>query len=307
MFGRVFRALSAPLLPVLGVFLFSEAFGETVNEPPKIRVLIVDGFNNHDWEAGTKLIRDILLEDEEVSVDVSTVPAYQSDNWKEWLPEFSDYSVVVQNTNNLLVKQAWPEPARLAFEKYLAEGGGMLVFHSANNSFSEWPEYNRMIGLGWRKQDFGKAIEVVDGKAVEIPAGVGANTSHGRRVDAVVKRVGDHPIHNGLPEEWMAADLEVYRYARGPAENLQVLSYAREDATKKDFPIEWVVNYGKGRVYNSTYGHYMKKQIEMPPGARCVAFRTLMKRAVRWLAGEEVSEDVPEDFPTAEATSVIEN
>jgi hypothetical protein len=37
-------------------------------------------------------------------------------------------------------------------------------------------------------------------------------------VDALLVRLGDHPIHAGLPRQWVAADLEIYRYARGAAE-----------------------------------------------------------------------------------------
>ena len=57
-----------------------------------------------------------------------------------------------------------------------------------------------MIGLGWRKKDFGWAIAVAeDGVLRRIPAGEGRETGHGDRVDTVVRRLGDHPIHAGLP------------------------------------------------------------------------------------------------------------
>lgn len=36
------------------------------------------------------------------------------------------------------------------FEKYMKEGGGMYVYHSANNTFNNWDEYNRMHGTAWR-------------------------------------------------------------------------------------------------------------------------------------------------------------
>jgi type 1 glutamine amidotransferase len=157
-----------------------------------------------------------------------------------------------------------------------------------------------MIGLGWRNKDFGWAVTIdPDGTVVRIPRGQGGNTSHGKRIDAVLTRLGDHPIHRNLPRQWKVADLEVYSYARGPAENMTVLSYTREPETGLNFPIEWVVQYGKGRVYNSTFGHVWKDDIN-PPATRCVAFQTLLIRAVEWLSGEEVTSPTPVDFPDQE-------
>ncbi len=269
-----------------------------------MRVLIVDGFSNHDWQATTQLVRDVLAVDAQLQVEVSTVPDEGTGVWESWLPEFERYAVVIQNTNDINNQRSWPRAAQLAFETYMSNGGGMLVLHSANNAFPEWQEYNKMIGLGWRNKDFGSAIVIEGGAPVLMPAGEGGHTSHGARFDALVTRLGEHPIHCGLPRQWLAADLEVYRYARGPAENLQVLSSAEDPKTGRSFPIEWTVSYGEGRVYNSTYGHYWHHEEVLPAGARCVAFRTLMRRAIYWLAQQTVDRTVPSDFPSAESVSL---
>ncbi len=77
-----------------------------------------------------------------------------------------------------------------------------------------------------------------------------------------------------------------------------MLSYAREPNTGLNFPIEWVVSYGKGRVYNSTFGHVWKDATN-PPAARCVAFQTLLIRAIEWLDDGKVTWPLPDDFPDA--------
>lgn len=78
-----------------------------------------------------------------------------------------------------------------------------------------------MIGLGWRAASQGNAIIVNPDETLQIvPSGPGPATSHGARVNVEVKRLADHPIHAGLPDSWMAADVEIYRHARGPANNL---------------------------------------------------------------------------------------
>lgn len=269
-----------------------------------IRVLVIDGFGNHDWQATTEDIKRILKSDTNIYCDVSTVPTEGSEAWGDWLPVFADYDVVIQNTTDINVGGSWPEPAQGALEAYVTGGGGLSVFHSANNAFPEWDEYNKMIGLGWRKKDFGPAVQVINGKQVLIPAGEGGNTGHGKRLDTLITRMNDHPIHSGLSQQWMAADLEIYRYARGPAENLTVISYAFEPKTKINFPIEWVIQYGEGRVHNSTYGHHWHTQTETPAGIRCAAFQTIYIRSIYWLAGREVSSEVPEDFPNTEAVSL---
>ena len=120
----------------------------------KISVLIVDGFSNHDWQQTTKVAKWLLEKSGRFIVDVSTVPA-DSMARRAWLTQFSKYDEVIQNTNNINNPHlSWPLPAQKALEKYVAGGGGLYVLHSANNSFPDWEEYNKMIGLGWRKSSY---------------------------------------------------------------------------------------------------------------------------------------------------------
>ena len=281
---------------------------ETVMDEKKpIRILIVDGFSNHDWNQTTRAIRQILDQsDLRLSVDVTTTPSLpDSPEWDTWRPDFSKYDVVIQSTNNLRNKSLrWPEQVQLDLEKYVKAGGGLYIFHSANNSFDHWPQYNRMIGLGWRKKEQGASIEITrDQKLLRIPSGQGENTSHGPRVDAVVNILNRHPINSGFPEKWKTTSLEVYTYPRGPAEDITVLSYAYDKPTEKYWPIEWTIKYGRGRVYNSTFGHLWKNEI-MPVSFRCIGFQTTLVRAVEWLATERVTSSVPENFPTEDKISL---
>jgi type 1 glutamine amidotransferase len=263
-----------------------------------IRVLIVDGFSNHNWQQTTLLTKKILEDSTLFLVDVSTAPpTRESSGWKSWRPEFAQYDVVVQNCNSLGGGPSWPSEVQRDLERFVGSGGGLYILHSGNNSFPRWKEYNRMIGLGWRNKRFAWGITIgPDGSAIRVPPGQGGNTSHGKRIDAVLTRLGAHPIHKDLPERWKVADLEVYSYARGPAENLRVLSYAHEPETGLNFPIEWVMNYGKEKVYNSTFGHVWKGDTN-PPSMRCVAFQTLLIRALEWLSGTGVTWPVPDNFP----------
>ena len=270
-----------------------------------IRVLIVDGFSNHDWKLTTALVRGILEPTGLFTVDVSTSPpTATAPGWDAWRPKFAAYDVVLQTCNDINGGPPWPREVQLALENFVARGGGLYVWHSGNNAFADWPAYNDMIGLGWRKKEFGVAISVSEtGELVRLPAGEGRDTSHGARLDTVVKRLGDHPIHAGLPRAWLTPDIEVYHHARGPAKNLTVLSYGFDPRTSMNWPLEWVVAYGEGRVYTSTFGHVWKGDTQ-PARMRCAGLQTVVVRALQWLARRDATYPVPTDFPTATAVSV---
>lgn len=273
------------------------------NKP--IPVLIVDGFSNHDWKQTTAVTKWILESSEYFEVDVSTVPA-DSGKWKEWSPEFGQYAAVIQNTNNIHDHRLkWPEQAKKGLEVYVKSGGGLYVLHSANNAFSHWEEYNKMIGLGWRPVTYGHALEIGDDDEImRYPPGEGKGTSHGDRFDAVIQILNRHPINRNYPARWMTAHTEVYSYPRGPAENLDVLSYAYDSTdTQRFWPVEWVVSYGEGRVYNSSLGHLWSGEI-YPEAYRCVGFQTTMIRAVEWAATGVVTYPIPDEFPAGDAKSL---
>lgn len=278
-------------------------FAETPDK--KINVLLVDGFSNHNWQLNTALIRGILEPTGYFKLTVSTSPpTADSPGWDLWRPAFSDYDVVIQTCNDIQGGPSWPASVRKDFETYVSNGGGVFIYHSANNAFPQWDAYNRIIGLGWRQPDQGVALAVgEDGTIIRIPKGEGRGTGHGERVDAVLARIGEHPIHKGLPRKWKTPDIEIYHYARGPAENVDVLSFAHDAETHMRWPIEWTVSYGKGRVYTATYGHVWKDDSQ-PERMRCAAVQTLMIRALWWLARRNDMPPVPADFPSEDAVSI---
>ncbi len=274
-------------------------------ENAPIPVLIVDGFSNHDWAQTTKVIKWILEESGRFKVDVSTIPA-DSMQREAWRADFSKYAVVIQNTNNIWeLHTRWPREAEEELEKYVANGGGLYILHSANNAFSHWPEYNKMIGLGWRDKTYGFALEVdANENIVRFSPGEGENTGHGDRFNAVIEILNRHPINKGYPDQWQTANTEVYYFPRGPAENLTVLSYAYDStSTHRMWPVEWIVSYGKGRVYNSSMGHLWKGET-YPPAYRCVGFQTTVIRAAEWLATGNVTYPVPKNFPSKGSLSL---
>jgi type 1 glutamine amidotransferase len=291
---------------VILFLLFSPAIGQS--NPDKIDVLIVDGFSNHDWKQTTDVVKTILDESGLFNVSISTSPSEPEDKeWKSWKPGFKNFDVVILNANNIHNKEIrWPDKVEKALENYVGSGGGLYVLHSANNAFSDWPEYNLMIGLGWRSPEEGVALQVKEnGQIKEIPVGEGKATYHGPRNDEVIYILNDHPINEVFPEAWKTPDMELYKFARGPAKNLTVLSFARDAETNISWPVEWTVAYGKGRVYNSSMGHLWKGET-YPVGYRCIGFQTTLIRATEWLATGRTSYQIPQDFPTESDISLVE-
>jgi len=306
----------ASILCMFAVFTAGALPGFAKSNHGKIRVLIVDGFSNHDWQQTTQLLRGILDGAGKFEVDVSTAPQdSDSPEWAAWRPKFSNYDVVIQTCNenannglllNLKKKPDWPEAVKHDFAEYVRKGGAVYIYHAAENAFVGWKEYEQMVGLSWRDADYGTAIRIDDaGKLVRIPPNDGRATNHGKRQDVLVTRLGNDPIHAGLPRAWMSPEMEVYYYARGPAQNVNALTYARDTDPKLGllWPVEWTTTYGKGRVYISTYGHVWPGDVD-PPGMRCAAVQTIIPRALEWLARRPVSFPVPTDFPGTTAVSV---
>jgi hypothetical protein len=293
------------LIPLVLVFAsLNPSHAEPAAETP-IRVLIIDGLSNHDWQRTTELIKGVLAPTKLFDVSVSSAPAtLDAPDYATWCPDFSKCDVVLVNYNNLGQKVTWNNRARTAFEQFVKDGGGAFIFHSANNAFADWPAYNEMIGLGWRNKDFGDAIQIgPDEKPVRIPAGQGGGTSHQARTDRLIHLIGDDPIHAGMPRKFMTPLIEVYNYTRGPARNLTVESWAEDPKTGVRWPIEWVVTYGKGRIYASSFGHVWRDEAD-PVDLRDAAFQTIMVRALQWLAQRPVSFPVPADFPGPNSTSL---
>ena len=270
----------------------------TFTAQSQLRVLIIDGFSNHDWKQTTAKTKQILEGSALFHVSVSTVPVQQNEVLEKWDPQFSNFDLVIQNTNNIHDRNLrWPSAIEKQLEAYVQAGGGLYILHSANNAFDHWKEYDKMIGLGWRAKESGFAVEIDKSRTVvKIPPGEGEKTYHGKRSDMIIQLLTRHPINRGFPRQWKTPMLELYKYARGPAENLTVLSYGYDSATQKNWPVDWVVQYGKGRVYNSSMGHLWKDDPD-PVSYQCVGFQTTMIRAAEWLAKGKTTYRVPKNFP----------
>jgi type 1 glutamine amidotransferase len=267
------------------------------NRKQDLKALVITG-QNMNWKRNIIALSAILRKTKIFDVEVKISPAAGED-MSGFIVDFTPYDVVVLD----YAGDKWPEETRNNFVSYVSNGGGVVVYHADNNAFPDWPEYNRMIGVGGfgnRDEKSGPYIYVRDGKVIRdyTPGKAG---SHGYIHEYVVHALKPHhPILKGLPENWMHVQDELYDRLRGPAENMEVLAYAHSDTamlgTGRDEPVIMTINYGKGRIFHTTLGHTWEELFSPP--LECAGFITIFQRGAEWAATGKVIQKTPENFPT---------
>lgn len=268
----------------------------------KVKVILIDGQNNHNWRATTPVLKKILEDSGRFTVDVSSNLKKDDkpgniEKTVPFPPDLSKYDVLLSNYNGA----PWPKEFDDSLEERLKEGKiALSIVHAANNAFTNWKEYNLMIGMGWRGKAFGERLKLDDeGKEVRVPKGEDLDSGHRTTGKwTVIVRNSEHPITKGMPKEWLHNNDELYDNMRGPIQNVKVLATAYSKGANAHEPMIWTVDYGKGRVFHTPMGHDVNAM-------NCLGFAVTVTRGTEWAATGQVTIPIPKDFPNDKEIRLI--
>ena len=103
-----------------------------------MKALVITGQNYHPWKMTSEALKRPGL----FQARYCRQPASKA-SMKALTPDFDAYRLVVLDYSG----DDWPPSTRKAFIAYVKNGGGVVVYHSANNTFPEMAGYNETIGL----------------------------------------------------------------------------------------------------------------------------------------------------------------
>ena len=287
---------------LLVVALWAGILSGWAKEP--IKALVVTGQNNHNWQVSHLAIQQILENSGLFEVDFAISPAKGGD-MSSFIVDFTPYQVVILDYNG----DKWPEETNRRFMDYVENGGGVVVYHAANNSFPDWKEYNEICALGgWEGRDehSGPYAYWKDNRLVKDDSpGIGG--SHGaQREYLLTARHTQHPIMEGIPEQWLHAQDELYDRMRGPANIKDVLFTAlaleEKGGSGREEPLVFTVDYGKARIFHLMLGH-AGESLNNNPAMQCAGFQVLLLRGSEWAATGLVTQPIPKDFPSTSTVS----
>ena len=130
---------------------------------------------------------------------------------------------------------------RRSFLDYVADGGGVVALHFAIAANAHWPEFQRLIGARFTGHPWNEEI----GVTVEEPSHPLVAAFGGKDF-----RIADEIYEYGPPYD--RADLRVLLSLDPARSNMGVKWINRTD---NDFALAWVKSHGKGRLFNTSFGH----------------------------------------------------
>ena len=159
---------------------------------------------------------------------------------------------------------------------FIRSGKGFGGSHSATDCLCTWPEYGEMIGgyfdgHPWAQQ---AAVDVEDPES---------------------------PLVSGAAPAFRFTE-EFYQFRSFSRDRVRVLltldtgsvdmTAPGINRTDGDFPLAWIRSYGHGRVFYSAFGHF-------PDSFRLPPIRTMLLKALLWLAGEFQVDATPRSGPSS--------
>ncbi|MCH5373477.1 MAG: ThuA domain-containing protein, partial [Planctomycetes bacterium] len=216
-----------------------------------VRVLLVTGVDyvGHHWKETAPALRGVLEKDSRLEVRVIEDHEFLASD------VIFDYDVILLHLKNYEpTKRA--EQVRGNLTRFVSDGGGLVLYHFALGAFEPWKEFEQLAGRTWDQTKRG----------------------HDPRGPFTVNIIDhDHPVTSGMDD--FETDDELYTCLGGQTP-IHVLATARSKVDGQDYPMAFVLDYGKGRVFHTPLGHDVKA-VTMPGPAE------LIRRGCLWAAGRQ--------------------
>jgi type 1 glutamine amidotransferase len=213
------------------------------------KVLIVTGIDypGHKWQLTAPVLAEAIGADKRLEVTITEEPNDLAGD------DLNDYDVIVLHFMNWEVPDPGPA-ARANLKRVIASGKGLVLVHFACGAFQQWPEFVELAGRVWDPNLRG-------------------HDPHGK----FTVKIADpqHPAMNGM-SDFETVD-ELYTCLTGEIP-IKVLATATSKVDAKDYPMAFVLDYGKGRVLHSVLGHDVEA-FASPDVKR------LFRNACAWCAG----------------------
>jgi type 1 glutamine amidotransferase len=236
---------------LLNINLFSE-------NSKLIRVLVLSGRNNHEWQQTTQVLVNILSESQKFSIKITELPDTLTN------ADFSQTDVVVSNWNSWPENDLrWPVESELALLQFIENGGGFVTFHASSSAFYNWPEFQKISTAAW----------IMDSTYHNKPSETRITITS--KTHPVIKGINDFDIFDEL---WIQAAENTEFEVLGTASKKGI-----SETEIKPQPAIMVAGYGKGRIFHTILGHDINA-IQNP------GFSSLIINATEWTATGKVTQ-----------------
>ncbi|MBI3853780.1 MAG: ThuA domain-containing protein [Verrucomicrobia bacterium] len=226
---------------------------ETTSKKP-LRILLITGGCCHNYSFQAEALKAAVAKLAQAEWTVvneggtgtqAMIPLYDNPNWAR------GYDVVVHNECFADTKS--PEYVRKITAMHYI-GVPAVVIHCAMHTYraTDIDDWREFLGVTSRRHD--------------------------RQGLYPVKKVEPkNPILKGMPDDWVTPKDELYVIEKlWP--NARALATSVSEQDGKTYPVAWINQYGKARVFGTTFGH-------SDDTFRDTAFLNLVSRGLLWAAG----------------------
>ncbi|MDR7210974.1 ThuA domain-containing protein [Flavobacterium piscis] len=248
-FGHFFYSL------FLLLFVLNSHSANGLAKEKQLRVLLITGGCCHNYTFQAQALKDALAKYKKADWTVineggtgtnAILPLFNDSNWAK------GYDVVIHN--ECFADTQDSEYIKKITQAHFA-GVPAVVIHCAMHTYrsaktDDWREF----------------------------LGVSSYTHDHQSLYTVKKVEGKHPIMNKFPDNWTSPMDELYIVEKtGP--KTKILATSVSEVNGKTYPVIWTNQYGKARVFGTTFGH-------SDDTFKDSAFTDLLVRGILWAANK---------------------